>query len=78
MSKHGCILTFYSTYDALKTEKVLRKINIEVKLIPVPGTISSDCGIGIGFNCQDEQRIREILKAKALDTAGIYNEQKNN
>jgi len=72
MSKTRCILTFYSTYDALKTEKILGKENIKVELIPVPRTISSDCGIGIDFNCEEQEKIKEVLKAKALDIAGMY------
>ena len=38
------IITFESMSDAINLEKILKKKNIEGRLIPVPREISSGCG----------------------------------
>jgi hypothetical protein len=39
------VILFASSSHALRAERVLREAAIEVKLIPVPRQLSSDCGL---------------------------------
>lgn len=54
------IFTFHSTHFALKMEAACRKENIPGKLIPVPRSISSSCGIAFQGEIEDREQIEEI------------------
>ncbi|MDW8003005.1 MAG: DUF3343 domain-containing protein [Deltaproteobacteria bacterium] len=47
---------FNSTSHVLAAEKILKNRGIPYKLIPVPRTLSSDCGICIRF-CREDDRL---------------------
>jgi hypothetical protein len=59
MGDYGVILTF-STGHAIRAEKVLAGAGIEAKAIPVPRSLSSDCGVSV--------RIRQTDREAALKT----------
>lgn len=58
-------MTFKSVSYAMKAESILKKSNMEFKIIPVPRSISSDCGISIRFYKNDNKEIESLLN-------GIY------
>ena len=58
-------MTFKSVSYAMKAESILKKNNIDYKTIPVPRSISVDCGICIRYNKDDSEIICSLLK-------GIY------
>ena len=62
------VILFNSVSYALKSEKILKKANIPFKLIPVPKSISSDCGVCIRFIPEN----RDVL-IKALEGKVEYN-----
>lgn len=69
--KQGVIL-FASTHFALQAEKRAKDNGLEVKLIPVPRHLSSDCGICLRFAWNQKSRIEEILKMANVATEGIH------
>jgi hypothetical protein len=73
MSKplYGIVL-FHSTNWAIKAEKVLQRAGLEVKLIPVPRHLSSDCGVCIRFNWADEEAVRRALEEAQVEIEGIH------
>ena len=66
------VALFYSLSGALRAEKVLKEEGITVKPIPVPRHLSSECGICLRFDSQDEERIKRVLGEKQLDIQGIH------
>ncbi|MFQ5900673.1 MAG: DUF3343 domain-containing protein [Thermodesulfobacteriota bacterium] len=60
------LITFGSTYRALKAEKTLKGRGIEFRLVPTPGKLISGCGLSIAFD--DENR---ILVVEALREEGV-------
>ena len=61
--------TYYvALFDAvsrvLKAEKILRQAGIPYKIIPVPKSISSDCGVCVRFLPEQKEIIMEALKEK--------------
>ena len=50
-----------STSHALRAEKVLHMAGIESKLIPVPRSLSSDCGVCLRIRADDKQATEEAL-----------------
>jgi hypothetical protein len=56
------IMLFNTVSAVLKCERILLKLTIPHKLIPVPKAISSDCGICVRFEKGDEEKILEAIK----------------
>jgi hypothetical protein len=44
-----CVALFHSVSHVMKAEKVLKEAGIEHKIIPVPKSISPDCGVCVRF-----------------------------
>jgi len=55
MKDNYSVVIFYSTSAAIRAESLAQKVNLKVKLIPVPRHLSSDCGICLQFNNEDQQ-----------------------
>ena len=72
MKDNYSVVIFYSTSAAIRTESLAQKVNLKVKLIPVPRHLSSDCGICLQFNNEDQQSIKEILAEKKIEYEDIY------
>ena len=56
------IILVYATSHALKAEKLLKKIGIASKLIPVPRDLSSDCGVCLRIKQIDEEEATKALQ----------------
>jgi len=54
-------ITFKSVSFAMKAESILKKNGLVFKMIPVPRSISTDCGISIRFNMEDKGKIESLL-----------------
>ncbi len=71
MSERGVAL-FHTTSAALRAEKVLRADGVDVKPIPTPRELSSDCGIALSFAWADADRVKEVLAAAGVEHAGVH------
>lgn len=67
MDKNFCVVLFYSTSLAIRAEKVAKSAGIEVKLIPTPRHLSSDCGTALRFYPEDIEHIIRALNAENID-----------
>ncbi len=65
------VVTVYSTSHALRAEKVLQRVGITNKLIPVPRRISSDCGVCVRILQVDAEPARRALEAAGVEVEGI-------
>lgn len=65
------MVLFLSVNGAMKAEKILKKAGIPYKLIPVPRHLSSDCGLALRYERDDEERIRALLEGK-VPIQGFY------
>lgn len=72
MKDSYCITTFHSTHSALKFEKLLKDINLEIKIIPVPRQISASCGLAGRFLSQDFEQVVELIHESSSDIDTIY------
>jgi hypothetical protein len=64
--KNRCVGVFQSIHCVMKLESLLEEEKIWCDIVPVPREISSDCTMGLVFNCSDLEKIRE----KALSSGG--------
>jgi hypothetical protein len=65
------VILVHSTSHALKAERILKRMGIPHKLIPVPRQISSDCGSCLRVSAADLQDIRLLLEAEDVGVAGV-------
>jgi hypothetical protein len=66
MKEERSVVLFHSTSAALRTEKLARKAGLSVKLIPVPRSLSSDCGVCISFNTADREALEGLLRENLI------------
>jgi hypothetical protein len=71
MSARGVVI-FHTTAMALRAEKVLGEAGLEVRSIPTPRELSSDCGIAVRFPWGEAERVRRLLEAARVETAGLH------
>ncbi len=67
-------MTFKSVSYAMKVEAALKKHDIKYKIIPVPRSISSSCGLCIRFYENDLQKLETIIESSSLIYENIYME----
>jgi len=61
-----------STSAALRGEKVLQRAGLQVKLIPVPREISSNCGISIRFAWSEREQVETALAESKVSIDSIH------
>jgi len=67
-----CIITFFTVHQALRAEKVLIAEGFKISMIPVPREISSDCGVALKFECEEETRVAKILESNMVKIESIH------
>lgn len=65
-------MTFKSVSYAMKVEAALKKCSVNFKIIPVPRSISSSCGLCVRFQKEDMEKFKEIIEKNSLVYDNIY------
>lgn len=60
------ILIFRGTHQVLSAEKHLKRGGVPMRLIPVPRSLTSDCGLAIRISPPAKDRAREVLSGAGL------------
>ncbi len=58
------VFLFESVSAVLVAEKILKDMSIHNKLIPVPKKLSSDCGVCLRVESEDQLRVEQALMDK--------------
>lgn len=66
------VIAFYTTTDAMAMERICKEKNAEGRIIPVPGSISSDCGLAWCASVSSEDALRALMAQAGLRFQGIY------
>lgn len=66
------IITFYTTADALAMEQLCKEKQMKGRLIPVPGSISADCGLAWCASLEDEEAVSRFISDNNLRTQGFH------
>ena len=66
------VITFYTTTDAMAMETLCRTENADGRIIPVPGSISADCGLAWCASLHSEEVLRSLMDKNGLRFQGIY------
>jgi uncharacterized protein YqgV (UPF0045/DUF77 family) len=57
------VALFDSVSMVMKAEKILKEAGIPYKIIPVPKSISADCGVCVRFLPEDREAIVEVFRS---------------
>lgn len=49
------LVTFYSHFDAILANRILKSAGIEVQLMPVPRSVSASCGTCVIFSMEGDR-----------------------
>jgi hypothetical protein len=66
------VILFHTNSAALRAEKFLLREGLIIKLIPGPRQLSSDCGIALRFDRNQETSVREILETASVPIDSIH------
>jgi hypothetical protein len=66
-SQKSIIITFHTTYDTMNLNEHFNKAAIKGRLIPVPRSLSSSCGIAWQGNIDDEEIIKKQIDKDNLE-----------
>ena len=66
------LVTFFTTTDAMEMERLCQEHRIPGRIIPVPGSISADCGLGWCAPPEAEKTVREFMQCRNLRFQAIH------
>ena len=66
------IITFYTTTDAMAMERFCKDKEADGRSIPVPGSISADCGLAWCARIESEEALLGLINEQGLRFQGIY------
>lgn len=73
--ENDIVVTFPSTYWALKFEKMVKEIELPINMIPVPREISSSCGLAAKISLETKMKITNHLEEMEIEE--VYQYQNN-
>ncbi|MEW5957497.1 MAG: DUF3343 domain-containing protein [Chloroflexota bacterium] len=66
------VITFPSSFYALRGEKVVKKANFTCKLIPCPRELSSSCAVSLAFEPAQVEPIAAVIAQNRVQWEAIY------
>lgn len=67
-----CLATFDVTSMAVLFERVCRKEGIAAKIVPVPRSLSTSCGLACEFPCESAKAVHALCSARQLDVTEFH------
>lgn len=65
------IITFHTTTEAMAMEKTCKEMGAEGRIIPVPRTISSGCGLAWCAKPESEAALLELMQQHGITPQGV-------
>lgn len=66
------VMSFKSTHDAIKAETLVKRNNVDARLIPLPPEVSAGCGLALRLKEEDKNRVIKILEESLVTPDGVY------
>ena len=66
------VITFYTSTAAMAMEKFCRECGADGRIIPVPGSISADCGLAWCAGTEHEDALLDLMVRHHITPQGIY------
>ncbi len=68
--RHAHVL-FFTSNHAFRAEKLLKRENIDCKLVPVPRQFSSECGVCLRIDPACREEVARLLASSRVEMDGI-------
>ncbi len=66
-SKEFLVITFSETTDAMAAEKLLTRLEIPGRIIPIPRQLSAGCGLSWKTDLEWKERAQEALRLEGIN-----------
>lgn len=66
------VVTYYTTAEAMATERLCKDKKIEGRLIPAPRSVSADCGIAFASKPSSKDELVRALEERKIEVQGYY------
>jgi hypothetical protein len=66
------LVTFYASHHAIRAEKVLKKHEFVVMLVPGPREISPNCGVALQFEYGQLKQVQETLSQNKVQVEAFH------
>lgn len=66
------LISFNSTHHAIRMEKLLKDLSLNIMMVPTPREISASCGLSVVFDNKDIEVIKETITKNEVDISGVY------
>ena len=72
MEKFDCVLIFNSIHRVMKAEALLKAKSLKFRLIPVPRSLASDCGLAMEMFGPGLDEFKKVLSAGGIEIAEAH------
>lgn len=74
MRKRGprCVVSFHTTAGAMAAEQLCRREGLEGRLIPVPRSVTSDCGIAWSAPPELQETLERRFREAGIEASGFH------
>ena len=66
------VITFHTTTDAMAMERLCKEVTAGGRIIPVPSSISADCGLAWCADPGSEEMFRQLMKLHGIRFQDIH------
>ena len=66
------VITFYTTTAAMAMERICKECGADGRIIPVPGSISADCGLAWCAKQEQEDELLALMIQHHITPQGIH------
>lgn len=66
------VVLFYTIHDLFRLDDGLKQRGVDVKAIPAPRELSSDCGSALRFDISDLETVQAVVRDLRLHVQGIH------
>jgi hypothetical protein len=66
------LLIFNSVHKVMSAEGALKRADLDVKVMPVPRALSSDCGLSIAFALEQRGAVVKTLEEAGYPALELY------
>lgn len=67
-----CLATFSTTSMAIKFERAGRKNGLNVKIVPVPRSLSLSCGFACEFPCSSMDDVKQLCETQKIEVEALH------
>lgn len=66
------VVTFYTTAEAMATERLCKTLGLSGKLFSAPRSVSADCGIAWKSGIENKERLTDELTKAGIEVQGFH------